>query len=127
MAGDDLDPLVRELILRQIHSLDQLEVLLLLHSDPDRSWTAADVGAQLKTSEEAARLRLSDLHQRGFAATGDKDTFQYRPSTKATAAAVAALAAIYPERRHAVITLIFSRPPEALKSFSEAFRLKGDQ
>jgi hypothetical protein len=47
--------------------------------------------------------------------------------TPALDAAVAQLAKDYAERRVSVITLIFSKPVDKLRTFADAFRLRKDK
>lgn len=124
MAGDLSDG-VRRLLSAHIDSLEQLEILLLLHRDRNRRWTANDVAAELRTASESASERLVDLERRGFAKhTAAAYQFDASPDLDR---AVAELATTYPVRRVSIINFIFSKPTDKMKSFADAFRLrKGD-
>jgi hypothetical protein len=61
------------------------------------------------------------------ASTDDPRTFHYAPASGSPLdAAVAQLARDYAERRVTIITLIFSKPVDKLRSFADAFRLRKD-
>ena len=112
----------KRLIAAHIHSVEQLEVLLLLRAAPDKDWTAAEVARALVAQPDTALNRLDDLAGRRLVKrTGE--TFRYAPDD-ATARAVSQLAEAWATRRTTVIGLIFSKPSDAVTSFSDAFRLR---
>lgn len=123
--SDRISPEIRKLIREHITSVDQLEVLLLLHRTAGREWTAREVADELRTNVQMAGERLSDLSYRGLLVMTDTARFSYvyRPTDIAIARAVDDLAAVYPTFRHRVIELIFSRPEESILSFADAFRI----
>jgi hypothetical protein len=67
-----------------------------------------------------------DLERRGFIErdTADSDVFRYRPGTAASDNLIDQLAALYLERRVAVITQIYSKPVKKVQTFADAFRLR---
>ena len=122
VAGEDIPGEVRRFIAAHLDSVSALEVLLLLHAEPDRAWTADDVAAQLVTKPPAAAGFLGHLRDHGLASEQD-GRFRYAPHR-----AVDALAAAYAARRHTVISLIFDRPDPAASALADAFRFrKGDR
>jgi predicted ArsR family transcriptional regulator len=124
-VSEELELFVAE----HIHSLHQLEVLLLLQRTAPRAWTAAQTAAELRTNPAAAAATLAKLAERGLLATstGADPTYTYAPAAPELDEAVIALAEMYEERRLTVIDLIFSSPekPEAIRAFADAFRLRG--
>jgi hypothetical protein len=112
----------RRLITEHIHSVEQLEVLLLLRAAPDKEWSAAEVARALVSQPDTAETRLADLARRRLLKRKD-DTYRYAPVAK-TDKAVGDLATAYATRRTTVIGLIFSKPSDAVTSFSDAFRLR---
>jgi hypothetical protein len=110
------------LIAQHIHSVEQLEVLLLLRAAPEKEWTAVEVARALVSQPESAEQRLADLAGRELIVHGD-DRYRYdasRPSDKA----VNDLAEAWATRRTTVIGLVFSKPSDAVTSFSDAFRIR---
>jgi hypothetical protein len=120
---------VRALIVERIDSVVQLEVLLLLQANADRAWTAADVAQELRIEPSWATGQLRELAARGlFAPMPDAPaTYRYAPNPPELDAAVVRLSKDYAERRVTVITLIFSKPVDKLRSFADAFRLRKDK
>jgi predicted ArsR family transcriptional regulator len=119
---------VEQLISEHINSIEQLEILLLLHRQPSRRWTAADVARELRIHAASAATRLADLAARGFlhAEAAPAPAYLYQPTASALDGAVGGLAAAYAERRVTVIGLIFSKPLDNIRVFAGAFRLKKD-
>ena len=114
----------RTLIVEHIHSVEQLEILLLLRAEPDRDWTAEQINDRIKSSLSSVESRLGDL-ERSALVQREGNRYRYAPGPE-LAAAVTELANAYAERRYTVIDLIFSRPTDKLRVFARAFKLRGD-
>ena len=124
MSGPELPSEVRAFIVRHLTSGAQLEILLLLHRQRDRSWSAAAVGRELRIDAEQAAWSLSRLADDGLL-DGDEDAgYRFEPRLRRKASAVDALAGLYPTYRVAIISLIFSKPSGPMQDFSDAFRLR---
>ncbi len=122
----DLSDTLKQFIARHIHSVEQLEILLLLKRSAPREWTADEVSREISTSRYAAEARLMDLRARAVVAMredGQVLWFRYDPATPDDAL-VGQLAAVYAERRTSIITMIFSKPSDSVSSFADAFRLR---
>lgn len=126
MSAAELPSEVRAFIVRHLTSGAQLQVLLLVHRHPDRSWSAADVGRELRIDLEQAAWGLSRLAADGLLTGDDEVGYRFEPRVRRQAHAVDTLAALYPAYRVAIISLIFSKPSGAMSDFSDAFRLRED-
>lgn len=123
------DP-VRRFIADNINSVAQLEVLLLLRQDPQRAWNAEDVARSLYSGQTLIAAHLADWESRGFfaAAPDQPGCFRYAPASPELDALADGLAEAYKVRRVSVITAIYSRPVDKVRTFADAFRLrKGEQ
>jgi hypothetical protein len=102
---------VREFITDHVRSIEQLEILLLLHKDIERWWSAEGVAEELRTSPRSAAARLEDLASRNLldVRTADGLFYRYRPVSPVVDSAVRATAQAYRERPAAVGTLIYRR------------------
>jgi hypothetical protein len=98
---------VRRLVARHVSSVEQLEILLLLRSDPTRAWTADAISAELRGDARSVRMRLGELAEAGLVAPSGAE-YHYAPASDELARAVDALDDCYARRRHAVVALIFS-------------------
>ncbi|HEX5752662.1 MAG TPA: hypothetical protein VFZ09_41040 [Archangium sp.] len=128
MRAGDLPEAVRRLIAEHIDSVEQLEILLLLHQHPERSWTAESVARELRISPLSAGDRLKDMARAAILARvqGSEAEYRYAPESPQMGEAVSGLAAAYSERRVTVINLIFSKPVDKIRTFADAFRLRKD-
>lgn len=120
---------IADFIRRYISSLEQLEVLLLLSSSPERRFTVAAAYEQIRSNPDSLRIRLNQLVAHGLVQveTENGESYFYRPATPEMDAVVVELAGIYKERRISVIEHIFAEPPSPIQDFAEAFRLRRDQ
>ena len=108
-----------------IDSVEQVDVLLLLASQPGMEWTIDDLSRDLRSSRRSVALRLSSLVGHGLVAR-DGMSFRYAASPEDDAL-VKRLANVYEERRTAVIERIFKERPDPMRSFADAFRIRGVQ
>lgn len=113
---------VEQFIADHVHSVEQLEVLLLLHRTRDRAWSAADVARDLRIDAVSAATRLEDLRARSLVEPRGAGEFCYQPPSRAVDEIVATLGKLYGERRVTLINLIFSKPSANIRSFADAFR-----
>ena len=126
---DELSPDVRAFIAERLASVVQLETLLMLHASPGQDWGADEVARDLRIDRGWAEGQLETLCQQGLAScgdTGDGRRFRYAAAA-AVRPTVDALAKAYAERRVTVISLIFAKPADNLRAFSDAFRLRKDK
>jgi hypothetical protein len=122
-----LSPSVRRFITEHIDSAEQLDILLLLQRDSAKEWTAMDVSQAIYTVPASATMRLEILTAAGFLVStgGNNPSYRFEPKSESLRQQVAELASAYAQDRVGVIKLIFSKPPDQIESFSDAFRLKG--
>jgi hypothetical protein len=127
VSSPELSSEVSRFIAEHIDAAEQLEILLLLHREPTRQWTALSVSQAIYTVPASATMRLESLVARGFASsTGGADpTYVYNPQNDALRTQVDVLAEAYRKNRVAVIKLIFAQPPDPVQSFADAFKLRG--
>jgi hypothetical protein len=123
---------IRTLIVERIGSVVELEVLLLLHAAPTRAWTATDVAAQLRIDPTWSTAQLDGLAGRGLLRRTDdpaasEPTYRYEPADADLDRAVAGLGKAYTDMRVSVISLIYSKPSDNLKTFADAFRIRKEK
>lgn len=123
MAGGIPDRVAR-FIAAHISSVEQLETLLLLRTDPGRPWSSSEVGASLRTLPDSIDLRFRDLREHGLV---EPDGEGWRIAAGVEGALVDELADCWKARRVAVIALIFAEPgDDPARSFADAFRIRRD-
>ena len=117
---------VLQFIAERIDSVPQLEALLLLWENAQRSWTEDELAARIYVSRAAAAQILQSL-QRQNLVTSESARYQYNPQWDPTGQVMPEVAAAY--RRHLVqlATFIHSRASTAVREFARAFDLKKDR
>ena len=128
MSQADIPETVRSFVAQHIESAELLETLLLVHSAPERQWTPEEVARSIYTVPAGATRRLEQLVAMGLVSSNGapNPAYRYAPSRAGLAAQVDALAAAYRANRVALINLIYARPPDPLRSFADAFKLRKD-
>lgn len=127
--ADDFPQHVQKFILDVLGSVEELEVLLMLRSAPEKNWSAAEVGRGLYTSPAAAAMRLAHLHEHGMVALieGPERLYCFRPARSELVQIVDQLADLYKERRVSVINLIYSKPHDKVQALADAFKFRQGQ
>ena len=118
---------LRELLQQRLTTTDQIEIVLLLRRNPGRSWAASEVAAELRSAPESAAMRLFLLASSGlvlFEAAG-LPRYRYEPADAALDALLAELETVYADDPAAVTAIVGAPAPDPIRSFADAFRLKG--
>jgi hypothetical protein len=130
VTEQELSDEIRRFIADEIHSVEQLEILLLMSGEPPRAWSVDAVYSVVRSSPESIRSRLEGFADRRIvtrAGEADAVTYRFAPAEASAWAAVSALREAYRLRSVKVIEAIYSRPPSALEEFAKAFTLKRDK
>lgn len=114
---------VRAFVAQHIDSVEQLEVLLALRENAHRAFSPEEIAGELRIDPRSAAQRLKDLQAAGLV-VAEGDACRYAPRTAELARRTDALAEMYRTHRVAIISLIFSRPTERIRSFADAFRIR---
>ncbi len=130
MSDQQISADVREFFLKYIHTIEQLQVLLLVHSNTAKKWSAHDISDELRIDPISASHRLMELHYRGILAHKDGasilDHYQYKPNDE-VGKIIDETARLYAEEKSKVINLIQARYPEELAQLADAFKFKKDK
>ena len=113
-----------------VPTVDAAEVLLLLHRDRERWWSAEEVVSALAPSvsltASAALACFAVFQANGLIAAGPDKRVQYRAGGGQLDAHVGTLAQAYRERPVTLIRVIYALRDSKIQSFADAFRLKGN-
>lgn len=123
MAPADIPADVRTLIERHLISMDYVEVLLRLRRDADRTWRSEEIASELRIEPRTAEQALHDFSVAGLA-RDDRGAYAYAPRSDSERKAVDGLAVMYNERPVTLVRALYDRPAQALRSFSDAFRIR---
>lgn len=113
---------------RHITSVAQLESLLLLQTDPARTWSPAEIARELRLDATWVQSKLEILCDLGVLqkVAAPEPAFQYAPRDQHLRTVVTIVAQAYITNRVSVIERIYSHPSDDLRAFSDAFRLRKD-
>jgi hypothetical protein len=126
-VSNGISPQVDRFIHEHISSIEQLEVLLLLHDDPHKYWSAAEISRVLYRQPASVSERLEQLHAAQLLEVQRQEPPLFCFNTQTPHRDVVwALDRAYKERKDTVIRLVFTKPRDHLRAFSDAFRLRKD-
>jgi hypothetical protein len=125
----ETDPQVRDFLLEHVETYEQLEVLLLLCRQRDRSWTPESVGERLRLSTLVAAKALDDLTRGRLVdhlRVGRQSSYTFRPASTKLASTVEALVREYDESPLNIIHLMNTNALDRVRSaaartFADAF------
>jgi hypothetical protein len=125
-VGRELSNDVKEFIADHVHSVLQLEALLLLSQNTEKVWSAGAVGRILNLSPESAKAQLDELlsQNRLMLVDGaDEDLYRYNLSSDELHKTIMRLGSAYEAQRIAVLSLILAKPADKVRLFTETFRM----
>ena len=121
------EPDFAEMVESCLDSVWSLELLLLLHAQPDRRWTTPEIVAELRSSELVVAQSVRCLGGGGLLIEEVDGTVQYSAVSPDLAAFVAKLDREYKARPNQIRRMIVGRSNAKLTSFSDAFVLRKPQ
>jgi hypothetical protein len=101
---------IRTLIRDHVHSVGELDLLMLLQAQSDRTWTAEEICAALGAPVAWVTPRLDALQVAGFVAH-EGDGWRTRPRTTAQRETLDTLAVLYRTRRRDLVQYVFAQKP----------------
>lgn len=123
MSEEPLAEEVRDLVLRCIDTVAQLEALLFLREHPTERLDAASVAKRLYAPAGQMAAALAGLCNDGFLVRED-ELYRYAPASD-DQGKVNALAKAYARQLIPITNLIHSKPRN-IRAFSDAFKFRKD-
>ena len=125
MAKQYISEGLKIFIKEKIQTVLRLEVLLLLHHQQPRSFTAAEVANELGFEKDDLNGQLTALETIGVVVESNPDKHQYRyhPVNEALRSMVDQLAVGYSKQRVPILSVILADHPDRTRLFAEAFRI----
>ena len=114
---------VQRFLADHIRSIAQLELLLMLHRERERTWTVAAAAKELYTAVSMTEPLLESLRTIGLVSL-QGDQYQYSPKQQPLDRVVSDLSQLYQQRRVTIVNLIYSAPVQKLQDFADAFRIR---
>jgi hypothetical protein len=124
MTRQHISESLKRFLREQIQTVIRLEVLLLLHRNRSRLFTAPDVAHELGFDNDLAQQQLSELAARELVEfNSEQCTYKYGPVNAAQRSMIDQLAASYSRQRVPILSVILAEHPHRTRRFSEAFRM----
>jgi hypothetical protein len=125
MAKHHISEELKRFIRDKIQTVLRLEVLLLLHEQQSRSFTADEIAKQLSFESEATKDQLTALEAIGLAnqSTTGESRYKYRPVNATLGSTVEQLAAAYSTQRVPILSVMLADNSDRARLFAEAFRI----
>lgn len=119
---------VKTFTYRYITSLEQLEVLFFLHKNSNNEYNAETINQEIKTNNLSIENKLNDLLNKGFIILTDSQNkkYKYCPKTDILNLAVNEIFQFYKNNYHTLVSLIYSKPMDNIRSFADSFKLRKD-
>lgn len=125
MSPNKISSDLQRFIFENIDSIGFLEALLLLKSNPSKSWTPATLARELRNNPVPVAQYLKKLKGLGLVQKNpDSGEFFYDDSKAGFRQTIVELAECYRVQRHRIYELVYS-PLKKVRDFSDAFLLPG--
>ena len=117
---------VHRFLTGSIDSVEQLEVLLLVHRTPDRYWDAAGIADHLGLRQHDVAGLLEALARKNLldVRLGERIKYRYEPATVSQRDAVQQINELWRDQRQLIIAAVAIKR-HGLSDFSDAFRIRG--
>ena len=123
MSETDVSNDVRQFLVENIRSIEQLEILLLLRASSDRTWTAQEVYQRVLTNETSVRESLERLREHCLIRVAGESTYQFVSNTE-TQEVLEKLAGLYKEKPARIIYALYGPQRAELDAFAQAFKFR---
>jgi biotin operon repressor len=126
MPDPALSDEIRQAVRTMFRTIWNLETLLFLHRNADRSWSTSALVKELRSGETAIKDSIERLQVVGLVIETESGCYQYRPANEDLDRLVMTLKQLYAERPYALIAEIASAPSPGIQSFADAFKFRKD-
>jgi hypothetical protein len=130
MSDPQLSPELIRFIQTTLPSYDAAVILVSVSRAPDRTWTAADLSAQMGVdpgSTQHVQQHLEDFARAGVLDRVEPDGFRLQPAGHESRTVVEELRMAYDRRPVTLIRAIDSAARAKIQSFADSFKLKRDR
>jgi hypothetical protein len=120
---------VAQFVAAHIDSVFRLDIVLLLARQTPRAFTPEEVARELRLDPYGAAAELEAMASRGLldeVREGATVKYKFEPAREDVRRVVRELATLYAQRPTTIVTLIYTRPSDKLRSFADAFKLRKD-
>ena len=124
---------LQQFIAEHITSVAHVEILLFLKQEEGKSCSIEQICSALRTPDTLVAEQLLNLQASQLAQAVDGESeqhpprYRYHAGTPELNSLVKRLGDAYAQRRVSVITFIYSRPVDKVRTFADAFRLRQEE
>jgi hypothetical protein len=113
----------------EIHTVEQLEILLLLSGTPHKWWSTQMVYEVVRSNLNSIQDRLGHFAKDGLLKreSGTEERYQFAPEHEDIWQAVQELREAYKARPVKVVQAIYTERPSSIEEFAKAFNLRPDK
>lgn len=126
MIDQDISDEARDMIQRHMATMDHVELLMTLRGSRGASFTSAELAEQMRKPEQLVDMCLESLAEAGLAALLSDGTYRYAAVGGTLDRTAESVVTLYNERPVTLVKLLYERPPTAVNTFADAFKLRRD-
>ena len=125
MSKPHISEELKRFIKDEIRTVLRLEILLLLHHQQAKLFSAAEIARELGVQTEATQEQLTALEGIGLAIQSPSEVseYKYHPANTTLASTVDQLAVAYATQRVPILSVILADNSDRTRLFAEAFRI----
>jgi predicted transcriptional regulator len=133
MSSIEIPTEVKDFVFHNIDSVEQLEILLILHADSTKWWSSEEISGQLRSNRNSVEKRVQFLIKQKLVVVRSEDSkYSFQPADPRAQHTVDLLSEAYRVQKYRILEIIFS-PMKRSRDFADAFKIantkedKGDR
>lgn len=126
MLDPDIPQDARDLVQRHLATMDHVEILMVLRAERDESFSVQRIASQIRKPEPLVEACLEALAEAGLAAQLSNGAYRYAALDAPLDSAAESVIRLYNERPVTLVKMLYERPPSAVSTFADAFKLRKD-
>lgn len=127
VADDSITKEMRQFLAQHIHSVEQLEIFLVLGEDSSRSWSVREIFQKIQSSEKSIGHCLERFLKESLVTAEGEGQYRLSEKTLPLIRMAVELKEAYRQRHLKVIEVIYPPPLDSVRKFAAAFKLRKDQ
>lgn len=122
----DISGDARDMIQRHMATMDHVELLMLLRNGREDSFPVSRLAELMRKPEGLVTMALESLAAAGLVAQLTDGTYRYSAREDKLDRTAESVIQLYNERPVTLVRLLYERPPTAVNTFADAFKLRKD-
>lgn len=112
------------MIQRHLATMDHVELLMILRGGREGSFTLPQLAEKMRKPAPMVGQCLESLTSGGLAAQLTDGTYRYAAREETLDRTAEAVVKLYNERPVTLVRLLYERPPSAVNTFADAFKIR---